>query len=191
MERPPVLLQFHPHCQPSKHALSVFWVYQALPTARYRVCATAHRIAARAGAISEPEVITQFLVLLAGGLGVSFVLDRWAGHEQPILLYLAIFGSLISYIYSAPPLKLKQSGWAGNYALGSSYIALPWWAGQVRMSTQDTFNPSRSGIRTFPDLECILEVIQAEQSPNRPAWHQERNATSWRAWLSSRKTEAQ
>ena len=54
------------------------------------------------------------------------------GHEQPTLLYLAIFGSIISYIYSAPPLKLKQWGWAGNYALGSSYIALPWWAGQVR-----------------------------------------------------------
>lgn len=34
--------------------------------------------------------------------------------------------------FAAPPLKLKQSGWAGNYALGSSYIALPWWAGQVR-----------------------------------------------------------
>ena len=56
---------------------------------------------------------------------------RWAGHEFPTLLVLAIFGSFISYIYSAPPLKLKQSGWSGNYALGSSYIALPWWAGQV------------------------------------------------------------
>jgi chlorophyll synthase len=44
---------------------------------------------------------------------------------------LSIFGSFISYIYSAPPLKLKQSGWIGNYALGSSYIALPWWAGQA------------------------------------------------------------
>ena len=57
---------------------------------------------------------------------------RWAGHEFPTLLVLAIFGSFISYIYSAPPLKLKQSGWSGNYALGSSYIALPWWAGQAR-----------------------------------------------------------
>ena len=47
---------------------------------------------------------------------------------------LAVFGSFISYIYSAPPLKLKQSGWAGNYALGASYIALPWLAGQVRCS---------------------------------------------------------
>ena len=32
---------------------------------------------------------------------------------------------------SAPPLKLKQNGWLGNYALGASYIALPWWAGQA------------------------------------------------------------
>lgn len=84
-----------------------------------------------AGAISEPQVVAQFLTLLAGGLGVSYTLDRWAGHEFPTLLCLATFGSFISYIYSAPPLKLKQSGWIGNYALGSSYIALPWWAGQV------------------------------------------------------------
>ena len=48
-----------------------------------------------------------------------------------MLFPLAVFGSFISYIYSAPPLKLKQSGWAGNYALGASYIALPWLAGQV------------------------------------------------------------
>ena len=76
-------------------------------------------------------MVAQFLALLAGGLGVSYTLDRWAGHEFPTLLCLAVFGSFISYIYSAPPLKLKQSGWIGNYALGSSYIALPWWAGQV------------------------------------------------------------
>ncbi len=58
---------------------------------------------------------------------------RWAGHQQPVLFPLAVFGSFISYIYSAPPLKLKQSGWAGNYALGASYIALPWLAGQVAL----------------------------------------------------------
>ena len=84
-----------------------------------------------AGAISENQVVAQFLILLAGVLGISYTLDRWAGHEFPTLLCLAVFGSFISYIYSAPPLKLKQSGWIGNYALGSSYIALPWWAGQV------------------------------------------------------------
>ena len=90
-----------------------------------------HDICCIAGAISEPQVVAQAWALLLGGLGVSYVLDRWAGHETPTLFILAVFGSLISYIYSAPPLKLKQSGWIGNYALGSSYIALPWWAGQV------------------------------------------------------------
>ncbi|KAL4446702.1 hypothetical protein ABPG77_007946 [Micractinium sp. CCAP 211/92] len=87
------------------------------------------------GAISEAEVKEQIWALLLGGIGVAFLLDRWADHSFPIMTVLAIFGSFISYIYSAPPLKLKQSGWAGNYALGSSYIALPWWAGQALFGT--------------------------------------------------------
>jgi chlorophyll synthase len=87
------------------------------------------------GKITEEQVVTQFVALLAGGLGTAALLDFWAGHDKPILLGLAVFGSFISYIYSAPPLKLKQSGWAGNYALGSSYIALPWWAGQALFGT--------------------------------------------------------
>uniref|UniRef100_A0A061S1F3 Chlorophyll synthase n=1 Tax=Tetraselmis sp. GSL018 TaxID=582737 RepID=A0A061S1F3_9CHLO len=88
------------------------------------------------GKISEAEVVTQFLLLLTGGIGVaSAALDVWAGHDFPVMTLLAVFGSFISYIYSAPPLKLKQSGWAGNYALGSSYIALPWWAGQALFGT--------------------------------------------------------
>ena len=49
--------------------------------------------------------------------------------------------SFISYIYSAPPLKLKQSGWIGNYALGASYIALPWWCGQCFFNVE-SFNPT-------------------------------------------------
>lgn len=86
-----------------------------------------------AGRISEQDVIVQIWTLLGAGIGTAFLLDQWSGHITPTLTYLAIFGSFISYIYSAPPLKLKQSGWAGNYALGASYIALPWWAGQVRL----------------------------------------------------------
>jgi chlorophyll synthase len=83
------------------------------------------------GAIKEDQVIAQIWILLLGGLGLSYGLDVWAGHDFPINLVLAIFGSFISYIYSAPPLKLKQNGWAGNYALGASYISLPWWCGQA------------------------------------------------------------
>jgi chlorophyll/bacteriochlorophyll a synthase len=79
------------------------------------------------GAITESEVITQIWVLLLGGLGIAYGLDVWAQHDVPTVLLLSIFGSFISYIYSAPPLKLKQNGWAGNYAFGASYISLPWW----------------------------------------------------------------
>jgi chlorophyll synthase len=83
------------------------------------------------GAISEKDVIAQIWVLLLGGLGISYGLDVWAGHDFPVVFALSVFGSFISYIYSAPPLKLKQNGWAGNYALGASYISLPWWCGQA------------------------------------------------------------
>lgn len=82
-------------------------------------------------AITIPEVVTQIIVLLVGGIAIAYGLDVWAGHDFPILTCLAIGGSFVSYIYSAPPLKLKQNGWLGNYALGASYIALPWWAGHA------------------------------------------------------------
>ncbi|KEF41359.1 MAG: chitin-binding protein [Cyanobium sp. CACIAM 14] len=83
------------------------------------------------GAIPLGQVRLQILVLLLAGLAVAWGLDQWAGHDTPVLLLLALGGSFVSYIYSAPPLKLKQNGWLGNYALGASYIALPWWAGQA------------------------------------------------------------
>ncbi|MDJ0601757.1 MAG: chlorophyll synthase ChlG [Crocosphaera sp.] len=83
------------------------------------------------GAISVPQVVTQILLLLGLGLALSYGLDRWAGHDFPIMLCLTLGGAFLAYIYSAPPLKLKQNGWLGNYALGASYIALPWWAGHA------------------------------------------------------------
>ena len=83
------------------------------------------------GAIPLAQVKIQIWILLLAGLAVAYGLDVWAGHSTPVLLLLALGGSLVSYIYSAPPLKLKQNGWLGNYALGASYIALPWWAGQA------------------------------------------------------------
>ncbi len=83
------------------------------------------------GAISIPQVVTQILVLLLAGVGLSYLLDLSVGHEFPIITVLCLFGAFLAYIYSAPPLKLKQNGWLGNYALGSSYIALPWWTGHA------------------------------------------------------------
>ena len=83
------------------------------------------------GAISIKQVKIQIWVLLSLGLLVAYLLDLYSNHNFPSVFLLALGGSFISYIYSAPPLKLKQNGWLGNYALGASYIALPWWAGQA------------------------------------------------------------
>lgn len=83
------------------------------------------------GAISIPQVITQISVLLLAGLGVAYGLDVWAGHDFFSITCLTLLGTFLAYIYSAPPLKLKKNGWLGNYALGASYIALPWWAGHA------------------------------------------------------------
>ena len=83
------------------------------------------------GAISIKQVKIQIWFLLILGLIVAYLLDLYAGHTFPSVFLLALGGSFVSYIYSAPPLKLKQNGWLGNYALGASYIALPWWAGQA------------------------------------------------------------
>jgi chlorophyll synthase len=93
------------------------------------------------GAISEGEVIAQIWVLLLGSYAAAFGLDNWAGNEFPAVTAIAVVGSIISYIYSAPPIKLKQNGWQGSYALGASYIALPWWCGQVLFNLE-SFNPT-------------------------------------------------
>ena len=61
----------------------------------------------------------------------SYNLDGWAGNDWPVITAVSIFGAFVAYIYSAPPLKLKSEGWLGTYALGSSYIALPWWCGHA------------------------------------------------------------
>ena len=83
------------------------------------------------GAISLAQVKVQIWVLLLAGIAVAYALDRTVGHDFPTILCIALGGSFIAYIYSAPPLKLKQNGWLGTYALGASYIALPWWTGHA------------------------------------------------------------
>eukprot|EP00442_Polarella_glacialis_P018968 CAMPEP_0115078080 /NCGR_PEP_ID=MMETSP0227-20121206/17359_1 /TAXON_ID=89957 /ORGANISM="Polarella glacialis, Strain CCMP 1383" /LENGTH=447 /DNA_ID=CAMNT_0002465443 /DNA_START=51 /DNA_END=1394 /DNA_ORIENTATION=- len=82
------------------------------------------------GRITEAEVWQQIWFLGIFGLTLAGVLDIWQGHTFPQVFLVAVIGVIMAYIYSAPPLKLKQNWLSGCYALGSSYIALPWWAGQ-------------------------------------------------------------
>ncbi|KAH9736638.1 chlorophyll synthase [Citrus sinensis] len=79
------------------------------------------------GAISENEVITQIWVLLLAGLGLAGLLDVWAGHDFPTIFWLAVGGSLLSYIYSAPPLK--------HNTFDDCPLSTPKWAGQALFGT--------------------------------------------------------
>ena len=83
------------------------------------------------GKIKPWEVYSQMAFLLIGGGALAYNLDGWAGNDWPVITAVATFGAFMAYIYSAPPLKLKAEGWLGTYALGSSYIALPWWCGHA------------------------------------------------------------
>ena len=38
----------------------------------------------------------------------------------------ALFGLVLAWAYSAPPIRLKQNGWWGNAAVGLCYEGLPW-----------------------------------------------------------------
>ena len=46
----------------------------------------------------------------------------------------AILGLALAWVYSAPPLRLKQDGWAGCGAVAVCYEGLPWFTGAAVMA---------------------------------------------------------
>ena len=62
------------------------------------------------------------LAWTAASLAVAALLGRLAFGAATIGLALA-------WAYSAPPLRLKENGWVGNFACGACYEGLPWFTG--------------------------------------------------------------
>lgn len=60
-------------------------------------------------------------------LALAAVLGPW-------VFYAAAFGLVLAWIYSAPPLRLKQNGWWGNSAVAICYEGLPWFTGAAVMA---------------------------------------------------------
>jgi chlorophyll synthase len=89
------------------------------------------------GAITPKQVLEQLLFLFLGGLFIAMGLDTMTNHDFPVVTAITLFGYFMSYIYSAPPLKLKQNGWLGDLAIGLCYISLPWWCGQSVFGSMD------------------------------------------------------
>lgn len=51
----------------------------------------------------------------------------------PWVMAAATFGLVLAWLYSAPPVRLKQNGWWGNAAVGLCYEGLPWVTGAAVM----------------------------------------------------------
>ena len=58
-----------------------------------------------------------------------------------------ILGLILAWIYSAPPLRLKMSGWWGPGAVALSYEGLTWFTGAAVM------------LGTFPDAKIIALIL--------------------------------
>jgi chlorophyll synthase len=56
-----------------------------------------------------------------------------AASLGPWVFLAASLGVLLSWAYSAPPLRLKRNGWWGNAAVGFSYEGLAWITGAAVM----------------------------------------------------------
>jgi chlorophyll synthase len=78
----------------------------------------------------------------------------------------AIFGLLLAWAYSAPPLRLKRNGWWGNAACGLCYEGLPWvtgWAVMVAgggaplrvLAVAALYSIGAHGIMTLNDFKSI------------------------------------
>jgi chlorophyll synthase len=91
-----------------------------------------------AGKITPAQVMEQLRGLFLAGMAIAIGLDATATAlpEQPhgnipMVTAIAIVGYIISYLYSAPPVKLKQNGITGDLAICICYIAFPFWVGQA------------------------------------------------------------
>jgi chlorophyll synthase len=62
-------------------------------------------------------------------LAVAAALGRW-------VLLASVFGLILAWAYSAPPLRLKLNGWWGNSAVGLCYEGLPWFTGAAALTSQ-------------------------------------------------------
>lgn len=54
----------------------------------------------------------------------------------PWVFVAAVFGLVLAWAYSAPPLRLKLNGWWGNAAVGLCYEGLPWFTGAAALTYQ-------------------------------------------------------
>lgn len=88
----------------------------------------------------------------------SYFLGIW-------VFWAAVTGLLLSWAYSAPPLRLKQNGWWGPAAVALSYEGIAWFTGAAVMSASlpdwrivmlaGLYSLGAHGIMTLNDFKAI------------------------------------
>lgn len=89
----------------------------------------------------------------------------WALALGPWVFGAAVVGMIMAWVYSAPPLRLKQSGWWGSAACALSYEGITWFTGAAVMlgtvpNTQilvilALYSFGAHGIMTLNDFKAI------------------------------------
>ncbi len=85
----------------------------------------------------------------------------------PLVFAAAVLGLVLAWLYSAPPLRLKQNGWWGNSAVALCYEGLPWVTGAAVMIAGATmvdwrimlvaflYSAGAHGIMTLNDFKSV------------------------------------
>lgn len=102
------------------------------------------------------------LYLALGWTALSLVVAAALG---PWILGAALFGLVLAWLYSAPPLRLKGNGWWGNSAVAICYEGLPWFTGAAVMAaampdwrvllTALLYSVGAHGIMTLNDFKSV------------------------------------
>ncbi len=89
---------------------------------------------------------------------VAAALGRWAFGA-------AVFGLLLAWAYSAPPVRLKRNGWWGNLACAACYEGLPWFTAAAIMAgalpdwriiaVAAAYSAGAHGIMTLNDFKSV------------------------------------
>lgn len=104
-------------------------------------------------AINEPQrAIPSGRVPGAWGLYIALIWSAlsatFAVAFGPWVFCAALLGLALAWLYSAPPLRLKENGWWGNAACAFCYEGLPWITGAALMTG--------GGAPSVPTLLCAL-----------------------------------
>jgi chlorophyll synthase len=109
-----------------------------------------------------------------------------ASSLGPWVFGAAIFGLTLAWIYSAPPMRLKNNGWWGNTACALCYEGLPWFTGAAVMAAAAPswrivaiaalYSIGAHGIMTLNDFKSIegdtrmgLGSLPVQLGPQRAA----------------------